>query len=211
MNPVLFTVLGGVAVKFFPHIAGKIAGLVQQARGPVTEFLTSIDDKIEEKVFERFGLRMPGWAHQIYDKACVNGVAFAESIFGTKVFWEKLLFILRGKPDLIWARLIELMNSVDWSKGLEQTLPPEVKQLINETKEAVAVDQVKANIVAIPEQIRPTEEKIVADVKAMAPAAGKSIPQAAPAEPVQTSDINARIAETKRKLLEHQAEMAKKS
>ena len=39
---------------------------------------------------------------------------------------------------MIASRLSELFFSIDWSKGLEQSLPPEVKDLINETKNSMA-------------------------------------------------------------------------
>jgi hypothetical protein len=204
MNSLLIGFLGGAAAFFAPRLASMMARIVVSGGERLKAFLTTLDDKAEEKT----GLHIPEWAHQAYDGAVTRAVGFAEGAIGTKEFWQQVFFILRGQPDKYADRMLSLLAGIDWSKGLDQALPPEVKTLVNDAKQAVAVTQVRASIATLPEHLKPTEEKLVADVAAMAPAAGKTL--AAEQAPVKSDDLQARIAETKRKLLEHAATLEAK-
>jgi len=180
-----------------PKVMKMIASWIRGVEAPVVATLTSIDEKFENVT----GINLPEWVHRDYDGAVTQGVRYAESMIGTDEFWDSVGFILKGKPALIGGRLANLILSMDWGKGFNQAIPPELKQVFGEAKEKMAVPQVNANIMAIPLEARPDPEQLVIDVKAKAKAMGKTIETPVTPE-VKTSnvDIQKKIAETRKEL-----------
>jgi hypothetical protein len=139
-----------VAKKLIPIFRSGVPKIAEKA----VEILTGIDDAIERKT----GWDIPdGWQTRLDDfiRAGVSsGVAFAEQYVYSKDFWEKVIKAIVSKrpPDMaaLVTQLTTWLKSVDWKGKVLESLPDELRPIVNEIKEIeatkVAQGQIAVNV-----------------------------------------------------------------
>lgn len=141
-----------------PFLAKKLIPIfrsgVPKVADKAIEFLTGIDDAIERKT----GWDIPdGWQVRLDDfiRAGVSsGVTFAEQYVYSKDFWEKVIKAIVSKrpPDMaaLITQLTTWLKSVDWKGKVLESLPDELRPIVNEIKEIeatkVAQGQIAVNV-----------------------------------------------------------------
>jgi hypothetical protein len=170
-------IFGGLLAIGLYKLVPRWAAAVHAAVPGAIAKLQAIPEWLESKTIARWGYHLPAEMHQAIDNALTKSVQWAESIFGNEDFIKAVCYIIKGKPALIGERLMNLL--VEWVRkgSIWDLVPPELREVFNEAQENEALKVAKANIAAaLPAEVRPTDEQIRADIRAIAPAAGRTIP-----------------------------------
>lgn len=166
----LGTAIGGV-------LAAKLAGAFRHAAPGAEEKLVQWTEKTSAWLHEKVGTgelspETLAKIRQVYH----DGISWTEAMVGSEDFWQAVLYILRGNAKLITSRLWALLT--DWvAKGMPKEIPAELKtDLINPAKEEMALKPIRASLaMLVPPEQMPSDEEIRANIRTIAPAAGRTL------------------------------------
>jgi len=141
-----------------PFVAKKLVAVFRNGlpglKGKMTDIMTGLDDSFEDKtgidIPDRWQIRLD----EFIRSGISNGVVFAEQYVYSKDFWEKVVKALISKRPANLAELLtQLMawlKAVDWKGKVLDSLPDELRPIVNEVKEIeatkVAQGQIAVNV-----------------------------------------------------------------
>lgn len=162
-------------------LAGSAVGMVAsylvalwKKEAPVIEAAL---DGADEKIEARFDIDIPDQVQAGWHSLVHAGVAYVNKFASDARFWREVLRVIMLKDPSKAGILMAEVGSLSWDKGIaavEAMLSPELKETVNEVKEALAVKTIAANMVStgiIHELVaKEPEAQVRAAVRAIAPA-----------------------------------------
>lgn len=193
MNSFLFGLFGGsVVVLIAKGLANKLKAIFPGLKESADKNIPRILDSIEE----RTGRDIPDWFEKDFNEALHNIVlrsaAFAEGYIYSPTFWNKVFRALlssnaSGVKDLL-GQLVAWLKTVDWQGAVLDSLPEDLRPVVNSVKEAEAVKAatggvqlymnsskaanlipMQASVALSAEEIRPMVKDAVAAMKLQPP------------------------------------------
>ncbi len=142
MNTLLAFFGGSIAALLARGLVGKLKVLIPEAKDAAGKNIPRIIDSIEEKT----GWDVPDGFEKAFNDALHNIVlrsaAFAEGYIYNPAFWNKVFkALLSSRTDgakALAQQLIEWLRTVDWQTAVVDSLPAELRPIVNEVKEAEA-------------------------------------------------------------------------
>lgn len=176
MNTLLAFFGGSIAALLARGLVGKLKVLIPEAKDAAGKNIPRIIDSIEEKT----GWDVPDGFEKAFNDALHNIVlrsaAFAEGYIYNPAFWNKVFQALLSSKatnaKALMQQLIEWLRTVDWQTAVVDSLPADLRPIVNEVKEAEAakvatsgvrlyVNAAKAsNILPVNASLAPTAEEI---------------------------------------------------
>lgn len=142
MNTLLVFFGGSIAALLAKGLVGKLKVLMPEARDAAGKNIPRIIDSIEEKT----GWDVPDGFEKSFNDTLHNIVlrsaAFAEGYIYNPAFWNKvfraLLSSKASNAKALAQQLIEWLRTVDWQTAVLDSLPADLRPIVNEVKEAEA-------------------------------------------------------------------------
>jgi hypothetical protein len=133
---------GSIAALLAKGLVGKLKVLLPEARDAAGKNIPRIIDSIEEKT----GWDVPDGFEKSFNDTLHNIVlrsaAFAEGYIYNPAFWNKvfraLLSSKASNAKALMQQLIEWLRTVDWQTAVLDSLPADLRPVVNEVKEAEA-------------------------------------------------------------------------
>lgn len=148
-------IAAGIALKFF-----------RKNEDNLEKFWQSLDDKLEDYLFNKFGIRLPQIVHNIHDEIAHRTIIWMEKYAFTKENLTKFFkAVIAGKiPDISIdvSALFESLEDVNEIKDLINT-KEELKEAFNKFKQNEVVDIVDAELRKNGQEL--PKEKIVETIR----------------------------------------------
>ena len=176
MNTLLAVFGGSIAALLARGLVGKLKVFMPWVKEESGKNIPRIIDSLEEKT----GWDVPDGFEKSFNDTLHNivlrSVAFAEGYIYNPAFWNKVFRALLSSKatnaKALMQQLIEWLRTVDWQTAVLDSLPADLRPVVNEVKEAEAakvatsgvrlyVNAAKAsNILPVNASIAPTAEEM---------------------------------------------------
>lgn len=128
-------------------------------------------DSVDDKLFAKLDIAEPESVQETWHNLVHGAVAYANKFASDGRFWREVIRAVVTRDPAKAVLLMTELQQVSWDSGIaavEATISPELKAVVNEVKEAVALNVAAANAVTV--GISKPEPEVRAAIRLVAPA-----------------------------------------